>query len=162
MKQSVDEFSVKGRSDATRFGDCLVLGYGNELRGDDGAGPFVAREVDALSLPGVRVRVSQQLAPELAEEIANAGRVLFVDAAIHSRRVVCAEVFPAPNGNVIEHCNSPAAMLALAQAVFGHAPPAFLVTVPATNLNFSLELSAETQQHALAAVEQVRRLASLR
>jgi len=33
----------------------LVIGLGNEFRSDDGCGPAVARRIDRLRLPGVRV-----------------------------------------------------------------------------------------------------------
>jgi len=33
----------------------VVIGLGNEFRGDDGCGPAVARRIDRLRLPGVRV-----------------------------------------------------------------------------------------------------------
>jgi len=33
----------------------LVIGLGNEFRGDDGCGPAVARRIKQLSLPGVQV-----------------------------------------------------------------------------------------------------------
>ena len=58
----------------------LVIGYGNELRGDDGIGPRVAEAVAARNHPGVRVRIVCQLVPELAAELAEARTVIFVDA----------------------------------------------------------------------------------
>ncbi len=48
--------------------DILVLGYGNELRGDDGLGPLVARTVADANIPGVRVLTARQLLPEFAAD----------------------------------------------------------------------------------------------
>src|SRR5947209_7059306 len=36
------------------MGGVLVIGYGNELRGDDGVGPCVARTVASWQRPGLR------------------------------------------------------------------------------------------------------------
>ena len=65
----------------------LVIGYGNELRGDDGAGPSVGRAVASWHLPGVRTLAVHQLTPELAEDLAQTKRVVFVDAAVHANEV---------------------------------------------------------------------------
>ena len=58
----------------------LVIGYGNELRRDDGLGPRVAA---SLAGPGVRALAVRQLTPELAEEVATARLVVFVDARVN-------------------------------------------------------------------------------
>src|ERR1043165_3956952 len=60
----------------------LVIGYGNELRGDDAAGPEVARSIAELQLPGVEVLVRPILTPELADNVAQAATVIFVDAGM--------------------------------------------------------------------------------
>ena len=52
--------------------DLVVIGYGNELRGDDGAGPRVARAVAAHNLPGVQIITAHQLTPEMADGLAEA------------------------------------------------------------------------------------------
>ena len=61
--------------------DVLVIGYGNELRGDDGVGPRVARELSPRL--GVSFGVSaidvHQLMPELAG--AAGGRTEAVDSS---------------------------------------------------------------------------------
>ena len=64
--------------------EALVIGYGNELRGDDAAGPRVAAAVEQWQLPGVRVLILHQLTPELADPIASSGLVIFVDAALEA------------------------------------------------------------------------------
>lgn len=50
------------------------------LRGDDGVGPLVAETVAGWGLPGVRALAVQQLVPELAEMVAAASLVVFVEA----------------------------------------------------------------------------------
>ncbi|MGD0478963.1 MAG: hydrogenase maturation protease [Terracidiphilus sp.] len=65
---------------------CLILACGNTLRGDDGVGPKLAAwaEERFRHEPDVRVISRQQWTPDLAEEIATADSVLFVDASASS------------------------------------------------------------------------------
>ena len=65
---------------------CLIIACGNTLRGDDGAGPWLAEWAANRfrSENGVRVLSRQQWAPELAEEVARAESVLFVDCSAES------------------------------------------------------------------------------
>lgn len=63
---------------------CLILACGNTLRSDDGVGPWLATWCEGrfAGEPGVRVIARQQWTPDLAEEIAHADAVVFVDCAI--------------------------------------------------------------------------------
>jgi hydrogenase maturation protease len=65
---------------------CLILACGNTLRSDDGVGPKLAAwaEERFREEPDVRVISRQQWTPDLAEEIAAADSVLFVDASASS------------------------------------------------------------------------------
>ena len=65
---------------------CLILACGNTLRSDDGLGPRLAEwaEQQFLTEPAVRVLSRQQWTPELAEDIAAAESVLFIDCSAES------------------------------------------------------------------------------
>lgn len=65
---------------------CLILACGNTLRSDDGIGPWLAgwAEQQFSVEPGVLVIARQQWTPDLAEDIARAGAVLFIDCSIAS------------------------------------------------------------------------------
>src|SRR5262249_10360792 len=54
--------------------------YGNELRGDDGIGPRVARAVEGWGLPGVTALSAHALVPEMAVAVAGAEGVGFGEA----------------------------------------------------------------------------------
>lgn len=61
----------------------LLIGIGNPLRGDDGVAPWLVETWGRRRTrrdAALRVRVVNQLLPELAEELAAVQRVLFVDA----------------------------------------------------------------------------------
>jgi hydrogenase maturation protease len=63
---------------------CLILACGNTLRSDDGVGPNLAAwaEERFRQDPDVRVISRQQWTPDLAEDIAPADSVLFIDASV--------------------------------------------------------------------------------
>ena len=136
----------------------LVLGYGNDLRRDDGAGPVVARAVEALGLPGVRVVTAHQLLPEHAELLSGARRVVFVDATADGEDAVsCYALDPAtaPLPGLGHGCD-PAALVAMAEALFGAKPAAWIVTLRAHDLGLGEGLAEETARSVPAAVAAVR------
>ena len=135
----------------------LVIGYGNTLRRDDGVGPGVAEAVAALALPGVRTLACPLLTPELAEPVSQARMVLFVDAAVDApREVQLRTLAPAESSQIMAHAASPATLLALARDVFGHAPEAWLITIPVEELGIGEEFSPLAQCGFEAAVRHVK------
>ena len=137
----------------------LVIGYGNTLRGDDGVGPRVAEAVEALKLPGVRTFTCQQLSPEHAEMIFQAERIVFVDAAVDApKEVQLRELVPGETTQLMAHAADPRTMLALARDVFGHAPKAWWLTIPAVKMEFAESLTPEAQGGLADAVQRVQSL----
>ena len=150
---------VKTGGNLTASGDFLVIGYGNTLRRDDGVGPRVAEAVEELHLPNVRTLVCQQLSPEHADPISRADMVVFVDAAVDSPdKVQLRKLEPNDSSQLMAHAADPRTMLALARDVFGHAPQAWWLTIPAVNLDFCEELSPETQRGFEEALEKIQEL----
>jgi hydrogenase maturation protease len=138
----------------------LVIGYGNTLRRDDGVGPKVAEAVAALALPGVRALPFPLLTPELADPVSQAHIVVFVDAAVDApREVQLRKLAAADTSQIMAHAASPATLLALARDVFGHAPEAWLLTIPAENIGIGEDLSASTHRGLETAVEKIKKLA---
>lgn len=136
--------------------DALVIGYGNDLRTDDGAGRWVAAQIEALELPGVEVRSLSQLTPELSLDVAGREVVVFVDASVDATEVTAQRVDAVPTGpKTMTHHGDPATLLSLVPTV--GAPPlrAYVVSIPATNLEMGLELTAATQAAASEAVGRI-------
>lgn len=148
--------------DAPTEGGLIVIGYGNTLRRDDGVGVRVAEAVATLQLPGVRTFTCQQLSPEHAELIARAEHVVFVDAAVDAPKdVQLRELVPGDTTQLMAHAADPRTMLALARDVFGHAPKAWWLTIPAVNLEFGESLSPAAERGCHEAVEKIRALSRL-
>ena len=139
----------------------LVIGYGNTLRRDDGVGPRVADAVAALALPGVHALACPLLTPELADPISRARVAIFVDAAVDApREVQLRKLAPADTSQVMAHAASPATLLALARDVFGHAPEAWWLTIPAEDLGIGEELSPLAQRGMETAIEEIKKHAA--
>jgi len=136
----------------------LIIGYGNTLRGDDGVGPKVADFAESQAWVGVKALTCALLTPELAEPIARAKHVIFVDASVESsRQVQFRELSPADSSQIMAHAADPRALLALARDVFGRAPGAWWLTIPADNLSIGEDLSPLTQRGYEIALELIRK-----
>ena len=139
--------------------EILVIGYGNTLRGDDGVGPRVAETIGNLRLPGVRTLICALLTPELADPISRAATVIFVDAAVDApKEVQWRKLEPKETSQLMAHAADPRTILALARDVFGHAPQAWWLTIPAVKLDFSETLTPEAQRGFAEAVEKIQEL----
>ena len=157
--------NIKKLADSN-FEKILVIGYGNSLRSDDGAGCRVADIVASWGLPHVRSLSVHQLTPELAEPIAQSQLTIFIDACVDSNLSdikVCnvadlagdlAKLSLAGMG----HQFDPRSLLLLVQQVYGKNPVAYLLLLPAVNLDFGEKLSDITCQGVEQAVDFVKTL----
>jgi len=138
----------------------LVIGYGNTLRSDDGAGPEAASILAGdPRLAGAEVLAVQQLVPELALDMSRASIVVLVDASVTGRpgEVTVRPVVAAGAGEMggtagmagapgpSSHHVGPAELLGLARELYGAAPSAFVVSIGAADLGPGEELSPEVR-----------------
>jgi hydrogenase maturation protease len=128
----------------------LVIGYGNPLRGDDAAGPFVAEQLQrSVTRSDVTVLACHQLTPELSQPISEVDLVIFVDALpgadddAPTRRVIDAD-------DAYErwstHRAEPAALVQMAGTLYGHRPRAMLFGIPAKQFEVDAPLSADVRR----------------
>ena len=133
--------------------DAVIIGYGNDLRTVDGAGRWVAAQIEALELPGVVVRSVSQLTPELALEVAGRTLVVFVDADVDAAEVTVQRIEAhSESAKTMTHHGDPATLLSLVPNVGALPKSAYVVSVPATNLEIGFELTPATQAAAGEAV----------
>jgi hydrogenase maturation protease len=131
----------------------LVVGVGNPLRSDDGVGPFVAGEVTKLNLPGVEVRVMQQLNVELADELAHYEAIVVVDASeggdpIRFLKMELGEESARPSSHHLD----PSTLMALAKKIYKKDPQLYLLSIRAENLELGETLSENVSNRARSAV----------
>lgn len=134
----------------------LVIGYGNELRSDDGVGPRLARTVAGWGLDGVEVVAAHQLLPEMADSLARCEYAVFVDAAA-AGAIDVMELAPDPDAR-LGHVATPAGLLGLARQVYGRAPYAWLVAVPGSDFRLGETLSSATEAAILQALKTIRQV----
>ena len=146
----------------------LLLGIGNPLRGDDGVGAVLleelAGELGEWSTAGAELRAVHQLTPDLALVVAEASRVLFLDACVAARTTEpwierldawasgSGDGLPAPGPD--SHILEPATLLALALTLYGWRGEGDLLRVPAFAFPHGPGLSAPL----LEAMPEARRL----
>jgi hydrogenase maturation protease len=127
----------------------LIVGYGNSLRGDDGAG-YVAAELlrGRLHVPDVEIRSQQQLLPELMEPMARAAHVVFIDASVSGRAGKFSKIplRPAPACSRFTHHATPESLLAGVQRLYGHTPEATLYTIPGRNFELGQDLTPSVRR----------------
>ena len=134
----------------------LLIAIGNSLRRDDGAGHRVIELLEPP--PDVAVRSVFQLTPELAEDLASAGTVVFVDASVATDEVTL-EPVPAGAGTTpISHSLAPGEVVALAQALYGFGGRAWLCHVPGFDFDDGEGLSPAAEANARRAAEKLRAL----
>jgi hydrogenase maturation protease len=146
----------------------LLIGYGNPLRGDDALGPMAVERLRPL-LTDAELLSCHQLAPELAERLAGCELALFVDAA------ACGEpgtvrlqrrLRPQADGVAsLTHHVQPAALLALAQELYGRAPAAMLVTGSGATFDATIDATIDGREslsaQGRAALDEICRLVPL-
>lgn len=128
----------------------LIIGYGNPLRSDDGAGPRAAEEIRRnLSDGSVEVVTCHQLTPELAAWVSESDMVLFVDAEDGGTpgTVRCSEVLPEIQPAPFSHQLSPGAVLGLAQQLFGSHPTAFAFSICGENFEIGEAFSPAVEKN---------------
>jgi hydrogenase maturation protease len=126
-------------------GRVLVIGYGNSLRGDDGAGWHAATVFERdLRSAGADVLACHQLTPELAHDITHARLALLVDACdagepgtVSVRRVEPGRPLP----RAWSHNLDPTALVGLTETLYDTSPPVFLITITGAYFGYSDRLS---------------------
>ena len=138
-----------------------MIAYGNRDRQDDGAGWHILTQVAAQlglqspELPGewtenedssLRLLYLYQLLPELAEDLIDYGKIIFVDAhnSPELPNLVFEPVSPAWVHSAFTHHLSIGELLAITQTLYACCPAAWLLSVRGYVFEFSQVLSSQT------------------
>ena len=141
------------------MGQALIIGFGNQDRGDDGVAYHVVNAVrtalgqaalpadetglEALGAGKVESVFLLQLVPELLDVLAGYELIIFVDAHVQegTDAVYCHAVSPRHVAAIFSHHLSPAMLLALLAALYGKEPAAYLVSIRGWDFSFCRGLS---------------------
>lgn len=146
LSDEIDQPAATGK-DAAKV---VVIGFGSPIRGDDAFGPLVADQLaDRLQTPQVEVWSRHILTAEMAESLRDATLVLFVDAAVKGAVGEVAEHQLTPRRDVadaIAHSVDAQGLLAWTEGLYGHAPPAVLLSTRAVTFEYAnYQLSPQVQ-----------------
>lgn len=156
-------------------GRVLVVGIGNDLRGDDGAGIRVSERLARGLARGrwsgrVRTMARRHLTPELAEDFGRFEVVVVADASVSGGRARLerlrgsgddddgedgegfAAVFP---GGLSHGCDA-RALARLAVALGGRAPELWWLSIPGRSWETGAELSVECRRAVAAGLRLLR------
>jgi len=170
VKKGVQEAFARGESLALDISSLLIVGYGNTSRRDDGVALHVLRRLRAvlgLSLDdweansslcpdgGARKPLAMicmhQLAPEMAELVAQYDAVIFMDAHVAAagwEPVAWQELCPAYQTGLVGHHLKPSVILALSRSLYGHSPRGYTLSILGHDFDFGETLSPETSDLA--------------
>lgn len=150
----------------------LIIGYGNPDRGDDGAAwhilqqlakrlelPEPSQDIDSLGQQeeSLDLLCTLQLDPQLAELIADYDRVCFVDAhtTAYPDDIRYETIKGKFQASPFTHHMTPETCLALAETLYGYAPPAVVISVKGFQFGFSPTLSSRTAKLAEMATKRL-------
>ncbi|GAB4421757.1 MAG: hydrogenase maturation protease [Anaerolineae bacterium] len=162
----------------------LILGYGNPDREDDGVAWHVLQKLahyfnrpittmDSLEFDHQSGHVSSpasrrlpaspdlafalQLAPEMAEVLAQYQQVCFIDAhtGAFPEEIRLARLEPGYQSSPFTHHLTAESCLSLAQTLYGHAPDGVLISIRGYSFGYGVELSEPTALLVEPAVERI-------
>ncbi len=132
----------------------LLVAIGNTLRRDDGAG---ARVLDLLGpVEGAAAAVCEQLTPELAEDVARADTVIFIDADVEVGPVRIEPLAATAAPLSSSHSLSPGQLVAVAALLYSFRGEAWLCRVPGEDFGAGIGLSARAEANAACAARLLR------
>jgi hydrogenase maturation protease len=128
----------------------LIYAIGNPFRRDDG----VARRVATLLPPGdYRLETPRELLPEMAEDVAAAARVFFVDADFLPGEVRLEGLKATCCPGLLGHGLRPCDLLSLTRKLYGFQGEAWLCRIPGNDFGQGEGLSPLAESNAHRAAE---------
>lgn len=135
----------------------LIIGIGNEARGDDALGILLLRRLAALELPGCECLETYQLQIEHALDLADRRHVLFLDAGHHTPPPYSHySIQPQPGTTPYSHALAPEALLAVCQRLGATPPAASVLCIRGESFELGDGLSAQGFERLVLAEEFVR------
>jgi hydrogenase maturation protease len=142
----------------------VVAGYGSPLRQDDAAGWLVASALAERwrNVAEIEVLAGVQPLPEWAPALAEAEVAYFVDARPAEDGADDVQITPLEpargDGLLDGHAPGPEALLALAEALYGRRPRAWLVSLPGHGFAVSDRMTDRAAHAVARAVAELDRL----
>ena len=148
-----------------RSSTCVVVGFGNSIRSDDGLGHFVVAGLETIPGIGDRARLltCHQLEPDIVEDLCEAELVILVDATAScvAGGREWSRIEPNFDGlPYVGHTLSPGQLLGLLKLLHKRQPVTWLVTVQGEDFGFGEVISAEAASRARLAIADIAEIVS--
>lgn len=131
----------------------LIYAIGNPLRRDDG----VAQRAALLLGEGDwTLHTPHELLPEMAEEVAAAARVIFIDADFQPGETRLESIKATCCPGLLSHGLRPCDLLSLTRKLYGFTGEAWLCRVPGEDFGLGEGLSPKAEANAVQAAALVR------
>ena len=144
---------------------CLLIGFGNTIRRDDGLGPFVVESVDESRLAGMVVHkiTIPQIDVVLAGELSVADIAVFVDARADDADDLmkvehCRLPQKMPTPSFSSHVLSIQGLLSLTFNLYGQAPDSYVVAPKGYDFSIGEGLSPGAEVAAGKSLEAIMNL----
>lgn len=129
----------------------VIIGYGNELRGDDGVGLLVIDELAQTfsARPDINLIRRHQLDIADAEEISESRAVIFVDAHVSEKRgdVELSQLDLVKGATfVVTHISLPEELMSATWAIYNSSPPAYVCAVRGYDFAFGTTLTGNARK----------------
>ncbi len=144
---------------------CLILGYGNPARGDDGLGPAIISALEkAGPFPGVTLDSDYQLTVEDSWNIARHDVTVFVDADVSTEEsFYFRRLESEPEISFSSHSVRAEVLLGMAESLFGRSVKGYLLGVRGYNFEmFTETLSLDAHANLEKATAFLRNLIETR
>lgn len=134
----------------------LMLGIGNSLRGDDGAGPWICQQLQEEAWPGVTVETAMQIYPEHLHQFMEFDAILVIDASVETLHLKMERIVDLSPGTASSHHQDLPTMVALGRQLFQKDIALYACHIPAMQFDMGQPLSEHTLAHAQAALPLIR------
>lgn len=107
-----------------------IIGYGNELRGEDAFGLDVIKKLKKLELKDTKLISAFQLTPELVLELLEADEIIFVDASLDEQHhYILACPLMEQNSLNLSHHISPKTIIYMLNSLYGKYPEFYIYSM---------------------------------
>ena len=134
----------------------LILGLGNNLRGDDGVGHWICHQLQHEDLPGVTVETAMQLYPEHLHQFLDYDAILVVDASVAAAALQIVRIENLSPGTASSHHQDLPTMAALGLQLFNRQIALYACHIPAEQFDIGQAFSASCSQYAQLALPLIR------
>ena len=121
----------------------VIIGYGNDLRGEDAFGVDCIKELEKYELKESKLISTFQLTPEIVLELLEANEIIFIDAcySLKNHYKLCCTIDKQNSSNLTHHI-SPETIMAILNNVYNKYPTFTIYSMLTNNFDeiFDIEL----------------------